>query len=123
MTKSENVFIMLQLITESPGELGPEELAKELDVSERAIFRYMATAVSAGVMVRFYRNKGYILEGGYWLDFFTQYRGEASQSKKHLVALLTIAMKFTEDEKLHERGKKFLTLLGVEKQKDEETSE
>ena len=123
LAKPENVFEMLRLIVDKPGKLGLKELAKKLDVSERAIYRYMATAVSAGVMVRRYRNKGYILEGGYWLDFFTQYRGEANQSKKHLVALLTIAVRFTEDEELCERGREFLVLLGVEEQEDEGASE
>ena len=122
LTKTENVLDMLRLIAENPGELGPKELAEALGVSERAIFRYATTAISAGVMIHF-KDKGYTLHDEFWLNFLIRYRKGTGRSKKHLVALLTTAVKFTEDEETRKRGEEFLVLLGVEKQKDKETSE
>jgi len=123
LTKTGNILNMLQLIADKPGKLTPKKLAKALGVSERAIFRYAATAVSAGIMIRYHKKKGYILEDEFWLYFLTRYRKGTGRSKKHLVALLTTAVKFTEDEETRKRGEEFLVLLSVEKQEDRETSE
>lgn len=112
MTKSEKVFNMLRLIADAPGKLGPKDLAEQLSVSERAIYRYTTTLAAAGIMVRF-KGNGYILQDEFWLNFLTRHRVGTSQPKSQLIALLTAAVKFVEDEALCEQGKKFLALLGV----------
>ena len=114
MTKTENIFTMLRLIADFPGKLGPEELAKTLDVSERAVFQYVATAVRAGIMVC-YKDKGYAIEDEYWLNFLTHYRRGTHQVRRRLVKLLITAVKFTVEEDLRKQGEEFLALLGVKK--------
>lgn len=92
MAKSEKLFDMLQLIADKPGELGPKLLAKQLEVSERAVYRYITTLNDAGVMLRF-RGKGTELlfstkvEAENDLNDGVVSRGLQQELKNHNVAL------------------------------------
>lgn len=74
MAKSEKMVLMLDLICESPGELTAPFLAKTLDVSERAIYRYLSTWQRAGVYIRRNgrREGGYRVMNMQWYYVFKQ---------------------------------------------------
>jgi len=105
MAKSEKLFEILNLISESP-DLTPKDLALLCDVSERAIYRYMNTLSKVGFSIRF-QNGGYKLQGAYD-NLFSKAEPE---SLKALKLLISAGMRSYGDDKILEYGRKFIELI------------
>ncbi len=105
MAKSEKLFEILNLISESP-DLTPKDLALLCDVSERAIYRYMNTLSKVGFSIRF-QNGGYKLQGAYD-NLFSKAEPE---SLKALKLLISAGMRSYGDDKILGYGRKFIELI------------
>ena len=58
MAKTERAIQMLRLINDHPGTLHYRDLARLLDTSERAIFRYLKTLKSTRIKIKMDRRSG-----------------------------------------------------------------
>jgi len=105
MPKSEKMIKMLDLICESPGELGAPELSKLCDVSERGIYRYVSTWHRAGVYIRF-NGGGYRVINMQWHYIFEQKKLVGAVEE-----LIARGMSRCQDKKLIKQGERALALL------------
>lgn len=108
MTKSEKMIKMLDLICEEPG-LDATALSKRCSVSERGIYRYIATLRSVGVYIK-YRD------GGYRIEHLPTYFRRSLRTGSMITAtieLVTLGMVACKDPKLEKKGVDILRLLNV----------
>jgi len=114
LAKSEKLFEILNLISESP-DLTPKDLARLCDVSERAIYRYMNTLSKVGFSINF-RNGGYKLQGAYD-NIFSKADPEGLNALK---LLISAGMRAYGDDRIQEYGKKFMELIDTNLPEPEE---
>lgn len=107
MVKSEKMVRMLDLICERPGELKAGDLSKLCDVSERGVYRYLATLKRSGISVVF-NSGGYRVVSMQWYYILAQKKLTAA-----IAELVKRGLERCEDKALQVKGKRALAILGA----------